>query len=313
MKGQFAEIKLNLSVVSNKNGALSLIPKEFEYYAPESLNEALSLLATMGAQAKILAGGQSLIPLMKYRLVETPTIIDVNRIRDLSSINEDTNGGLAIGALTRHVTLENSSLIKAKCPVLAQAASLIGDAHIRNRGTIGGSVAHMDPAADYLAVLAALDCNIEVAGTGGTRNVSWKDFFLGMYRTALQPTEMVTRITIPREKISKKGAYLKVARSSGDFSIAGVASVIDISSDGVCAQASIGVGALEDKPGRSAKAENTLVGKPLDLDSIRRAADVAGSEFRGFTDMHATAEYRRSLVRVLTRRTLERAAGIHLW
>lgn len=266
----------------------------------------------MREQAKILAGGQSLIPLMKYRLVETPAIIDVNRIRELSSISEDAIGGLAIGALTRHVTIENSSLIKAKCPVLAQAASLIGDAHIRNRGTIGGSVAHMDPAADYLPVLAALDCNVEVVAKDGTRTVSWKDFFLGMYSTALQPTEMVTRITIPREKVSKRGAYLKLARSSGDFSIAGVASVIDISPDGVCAQASIGVGAVEDKPRRSAKAESALVGKRLDLDSIRRAAEVAGSEFRGFTDMHATAEYRRSLVRVLTRRTLERAAGIHL-
>lgn len=289
-----------------------MFPKEFEYYAPESLNEALSLLATMGGQAKILAGGQSLIPLMKYRLVETPAIIDVNRIRELSSISEDAIGGLVIGALTRHVALENSSLIKAKCPVLAQAASLIGDAHIRNRGTIGGSVAHMDPAADYLPVLAALDCYVEVAGKVGTRNISWKDFFLGMYRTALQPTEMVTRITIPREKFSKRGAYMKLARSSGDFSIAGVASVIDISSDGICTQASIGVGAVEDKPRRSAKAESALVGKPLDLGSIRQAAEVAGSEFRGFTDIHATAEYRRSLVRVLTRRTLERAAGIHV-
>lgn len=291
---------------------LSLFPKEFEYYAPESLDEALSLLATMGEQAKILAGGQSLIPLMKYRLVETPAIIDVNHIKVLSSISEDAVGGLVIGALTRHVTIENSSLIKAKCPVLAQAASLIGDAHIRNRGTIGGSVAHMDPAADYLPVLAALDCNVEVAGKDGTRNVSWKDFFLGMYSTALQPSEMVTRITIPREEVSKKGAYLKLARSSGDFSIAGVASVINISPDGVCAQVSIGVGAVEDKPGRSVKAESALVGKRLDLDSIRRAADVAGAEFRGFTDMHATADYRRSLVRVLTRRTLETAAGMRL-
>jgi len=287
-----------------------MFPKEFDYYAPSTVRETLSLLNKHSENAKILAGGQSLVPLMKFRLVESETIVDINGVKELSFIRKNRDGALRIGALARHATIESSALIQTESPLLAQAASVIGDPHIRNRGTIGGSVAHMDPAGDYLPVLAALDSQISLASVSGTRTIDWEDFLLGMYTTSLQPSELLTQIRIPRKKLRQRGVYLKCAKSSGDFSIAGVASLIEIDKSGRCADCSIGIGGVEDRPVRARKAEKELMGSRITRDTLQKAAEIAAQEVRGSTDIHATAEYRRSLVQVLTRRSLERATGL---
>jgi len=266
------------------------------------------LLETYGENAKILAGGQSLIPLMKYRLIAPAYLIDINRVKELSYVRKDREGTLRIGALTRHTTIENSDRLRKECRVLAEAASVIGDPHIRNRGTIGGSVAHMDPAADYLAALCALDCQIKVVSRRGERWLGWKEFFVGMYTTPLEPSEIVAEISIPSHRLGLKGVYLKLARGSGDFALASVAALVVVDQHGVCRDVSIGVGAVEQHPMKAAKAEAALLGRPINEAAIRKAAELAAEGFQGFTDIHATAEYRRDMVRVLTRRSLEKAA-----
>jgi len=253
-----------------------------------------------GGDAKVLAGGHSLLPAMKLRLAQPKTIIDLSRVADLSSIREE-NGTISIGALTTHYQIESSLLLREKCPLLPEAAAQIGDVQVRNRGTLGGSLAHADPAADWPAVILALEAELEIAGPGGRRTVKAADFFVEMMQTALQPNEILCGIRAP--VTAKSVAYVKFAQKASGFAIAGVAAVLDQNSKAV----RIGITGIAAKPYRAAAVEEALQGRALTPELIADAARKAGQGAEALNDIHASAEFRLHLAEVNTRRALERA------
>jgi len=276
-----------------------MIPVAFEYFRPQTINEAVGLLSQK-EDVKILAGGHSLVPAMKFRLAQPKTIIDISRIADLSYIRE-TNSQIHIGAMTTHHLLESSDLLRQKCPLLSETAANIGDVQVRNRGSIGGSLAHADPAADWPAAILALEAELLISGPNNQRTIKATEFFVDIMQTALQPNEILTEIRVP--VTSKSVAYVKFAQKASGFAIAGVASWIDKSKNSV----RVGITGIAAKPYRATAVEQALEGRPLSADAIAQAARKAVQGADPLNDMHASSAFRAHLAEVNTRRSLELA------
>jgi|SRR5579884_3554914 carbon-monoxide dehydrogenase medium subunit len=285
-----------------------MIPASFDYYSPASLDEAIQLLQQHGDDAKLLAGGHSLIPLMKLRLAEPKVLIDLARIPGLSYIRP-SNGGVAIGALTTHHTLETSDLLKTELPLVAEAAAQIGDVQVRNRGTIGGSLVHADPGGDLPAVATALGAEFVLRGPRGERTVGADDFFVAMLTTAAEPDEVLTEIRLPKLQGRAGYAYEKAANLASGYAVVGVAAAVALAEDGTVRDVRIGITGAGPQPVRATAAEDALRGQRPTAEVIRAAADRAPEAVdEPLEDIHASADYRRALLRVHARRALERAA-----
>ncbi|OLC41560.1 MAG: carbon monoxide dehydrogenase [Acidobacteria bacterium 13_1_40CM_65_14] len=276
-----------------------MYPANFDYKRPATVDEAVALLAQHGDAAKLLAGGHSLIPAMKLRLAQPKVVVDIGRISTLSYIRE-AGGKLAIGAMTTHQEIAASRLLQDKCPLLPETASHIGDVQVRNKGTIGGSLAHADPAADYPATILALDAEIEVAGPNGRRTIRAGDFFVDLLQTAIAANELITEIRVP--VTAKTVAYVKTEQKASGFALAGVAAVI--SPSGV----RVGVTGIAAKAYRATGVEQALKGQ-MTANAIALAATHAADGVEPLSDIHASAEYRAHLAQVNTRRALERAVS----
>ena len=283
-----------------------MIPRSFEYSAPGTLNEAISLLQKLGSDAKILSGGQSLIPMMKLRLASPPHIVDLNRIPGLDYITE-TDGVLRIGALVRESDLEHSELVRSRFPILVDTTSVIADQLVRNQATVCGNLAHGDPANDHPATMLALGASVVALGPSGEREIPVESFFPGLFTTALQPDEILTEIRIPIPPPSSGGAYLKMERKVGDYATAGVAVQITLDGSGACSSAGIGLTNVGFTPLKARKTEAFVTGKALDEATIKQASVLAASEAQPVDDIRGSADYKRDLVRVLTVRALNRA------
>jgi carbon-monoxide dehydrogenase medium subunit len=283
-----------------------MIPPSFDYYAPATAAEAIGLLQQLGPEAKILSGGMSLIPLMRLRLAAPRHLIDINRIAGLAGI-EETNGFLRIGALTRESELEGSDLVRAKYPILAQTAAVIGDPLVRNRATVGGNLAHADPANDHPATMLALAAEVVATGPTGERRIPITSFFTGFFATALDPNEILTEIRIPIPPPQSGGAYVKLERKVGDFATAGVAAQLMLGRDDVCDQVRIGLTNVGSIPIEARQAEEVIRGKKIEPEVVRRAAQLAAEASDPSIDLRGSVEYKRDLVRVLTVRALNRA------
>ena len=283
-----------------------MIPRSFEYSAPGTLDEAISLLRKLGPDAKILSGGQSLIPMMKLRLASPPHIVDINRIPGLDYIRE-TSGFLRIGALVRESDLEKSELVRSRFPILVDTTSVIADPLVRNQATVCGNLAHGDPANDHPATMLALGASVVALGPRGEREIPVESFFPGLFTTALEPDEILKEIKIPIPPPSTGGAYLKLERKVGDFATAGVAVQITLDGSGKCSRAGIGLTNVGFTPLKAVKAEAFVTGKTLDESTIKQASELAAGESQPVDDIRGSADYKRDLVRVLTARALTRA------
>lgn len=285
-----------------------MIAAQFDYFAPATLDEAVSLLAEHSDEAKLLAGGHSLIPAMKLRLAQPQILIDIGRIKDFSYIREEGDQ-IRIGAMTTHYQIESSGKLKETCPILPEAAALIGDVQVRNKGTIGGSLAHSDPAADWPAVVLALGASFVVVGKTGERTIKADDFFVDLLTTALEPTEILREIRIPTPKGRVGQAYLKVAQPASGFAVVGVAVSLALDAGGTCQTAGVGITGIASKAYRAGGVEAGLSGKKVDGMTASEAAAHAtdGVEVNG--DLFASADYRRHLAGVYTRRAILSAAG----
>ncbi|NRB49160.1 MAG: xanthine dehydrogenase family protein subunit M [Saprospiraceae bacterium] len=283
-----------------------MIPAPFEYDAPATLDEAIALLEKHGDEAKILAGGHSLIPMMKLRFASPEHLIDINNIPGLSYIKEE-DGYLKIGAMTRESELEESEIIRSKYPIFTDASKLIADPQVRNMGTIGGNIAHGDAANDHPAVMLALKAEVVATGPGGQRVIPIDEFFYGFYMTALQPNEILTEIRIPSVGAGTGNAYHKLERKVGDYATAGVAAQIAVDADGICTYAGIGLTNVNATPLRAARSEEALVGKKLTEETIAAAAQAASEDCNPSTDLRGSEEYKRSMVRVLVKRMINKA------
>jgi aerobic carbon-monoxide dehydrogenase medium subunit len=283
-------------------------PTAFDYRAPATLGEALALLKANIGTAKLLAGGQSLMPVLNFRLASPGLLIDLNRIPSLAGIREEADGSLTVGAMTRNRSLERSPVIRRAIPLLHAAMPYIAHVQIRNRGTIGGSLAHADPAAELPAVCVACDAEFSLAGANGERVLKAEEFFVGLFSTALADDEILTSIRFPAWPPSRRSAFLEVSRRRGDFAVVGVALTLDLDPSGRCAAARIVVFGAADRPQLVRESAALLQGKSLDADLIRTAASAAAASITPRSDHHASAEYRGELVEVLTRRALEQAA-----
>jgi len=283
-----------------------MIPAAFEYHAPTSIIEASALLARLGEDAKILSGGQSLIPLMKLRLANPHHLVDINGIPDLSFIRE-AEGFLRIGALTRESDLEESELIRTRYPLIHDTSQVIADPVVRNLATIGGNLAHADPANDHPAAMLAAGAEIVAAGRGGERRLPIESFFTGPFATALKADEILTEIRVPVPAAKSAGAYLKVERKVGDFATAAVAVQITLDANDVCSRIGIGLTNVGLTPIKAGKAEGALRGQRLDDKAIKEAARLAADAAQPAADLRGPVEYKKDLVRVLTVRALHRA------
>jgi len=282
-----------------------MVPGAFEYFAPRSLPEAVKFLSEHRDDVKVLSGGQSLLPLMKMRLAKPAYVVDLGRVPGLDNITEDGNH-FVLGALVTHAQIENSQLLKSKCPLLPQTATTIADVQVRNRGTIGGSVAHADPAGDWPAAVVALDAEIKIYGPNGERWVDCDEFFLGLLMSVLQPDEIVTAIKVPLTGTDKT-AYLKAAPRSSGFAVVGVAVRLAIDSAGNCSRAAIGITGVTDKAYRPERVEQMLTGQRLDSVIIQQAAAEACRNIEPIEDINGSAEYRKQLTEVYVARAIETA------
>ena len=282
-----------------------MIPAAFGYSSPKTLSEAIALLQQHGSGAKVLAGGQSLIPLMKLRMAAPKHIIDLGRIDGLSYIKE-SDGYLTIGALTREAEIDASELVRTKYPILADTAKVIADPLVRNMATVGGNLAHADPANDHPATMLALGAEVVATGPNGTRNIPVRELFTGLFTTSLSPDEILTEIRIPTPPAGSGGAYLKVERKVGDFAAAAVAVQVTLDG-GTCKNVGIGLTNVGQTPIQATNAEKALEGKPPTDENIQAAARAAAEECDPVDDLRGSAEYKRSLVRVLTGRALRLA------
>ncbi len=283
-----------------------MIPAPFEYHAPKTLEEALRLVERHGDEAKVLAGGHSLLPLMKLRLAAPRYIIDLGRLRGLSYIREE-GGGISIGALTTHTEVEGSSVLRAQCPLLPETAAEIGDVQVRNRGTLGGSLAHADPGADYPAAILALDAEIVAASTGGTRTIPAREFFVDMLTTQLRPGEILSQVRVPVLAARTGTAYCKLHQPASGFAIVGVAARVTVDKAGKIDEVAVGITGLGPKGYRAEAVEKALRGKKVTPKLLADAARNAAQGVEPLSDLHASAEYRREMATVFTRRALERA------
>ena len=284
-----------------------MIPAQFDYVVPASLDEAVALLAQHGDEAKILAGGHSLIPAMKLRLAQPQLLIDIGRLKDLAYIREE-GGQLLIGALTTHYELESSARLRELCPLLPACAASIGDVQVRNKGTIGGSLVHADPAADWPAAALALDAELVATSAQGERTIKAANFFLDMLTTALQPGEILREIRVPLSKTRTGQAYLKLPHPASGFAVVGVA-VNLTRQNGTCAAIAVGITGVSVKAYRATSVEQALTGQPLDEQTITTAAQRAAEGVELNDDLFASADYRRHLATVYTRRAITAAIG----
>ena len=282
-----------------------MLPAPFEYHAPKTVDEALELLDQLGDEGKVLAGGQSLIPLLKLRFASPGHLVDINKIKDLDYL-EERDGALRIGPLFRHKSAERSSLLASRYHVMADAAPQIADPIIRNRGTIVGSVAHADPSGDWGAVLLALDADLVLRSSSGSRTVKARNFFNGPFSTALEPNEMLSEIRIPASRSQTGGAYLKLERKVGDFATVAVAVHLQMA-DGQVGSAGIGLTAVGPQNLKAERAEAALKGRVLDDAAIKEAAGLAAEAAEPKADHRGSVEYKRNVVRVFTERGLRRA------
>jgi carbon-monoxide dehydrogenase medium subunit len=272
-----------------------------------SVDEAVALLDQHGDEAKILAGGQSLIPLLRFRLARPSILIDINRIDGLEYIQE-TDGILHIGAMTREAELDSSDLIRSRYPILLDTSSGVADPVVRNWATVGGNLAHADPANDHPATMLALGARVVARGPAGERVIPIDEFFTDMtFETTLKPNEVLTEIRIPAPTDRSGGAYFKLERKVGDYAIAGVAAYITLDANGNVTYAGIGLTNVGPAPIKARDAEQSLLGKPLDDASIHQAADLAAAASQPVSDTRGPAEYKRDMVRTLTVRALRKA------
>lgn len=279
----------------------------FDYYRPDTVAEAVGLLTSVEG-ARPIAGGHSLLPAMKLRVANPPALVDLGRIEGLDGISR-SGDSLTIGALAKHAAVAASDLVKADCPVLADAAAHIGDPQVRNRGTMGGSLAHADPAADYPTVMRALGATIHVTSGDGERAIPADDFFVDLFTTGLEAGELVTSIEVPVMAAGQAGAYVKHRHPASSYAVVGVGVVITVEG-GSCTQAAIGIGGVTGKPERADSAEAVLVGREPSDDAIVEASDlVADALSNPIGDHYASGEFRVHLASVLTKRALAEAFG----
>jgi len=286
-----------------------MIPANFEYHAPETIESALDLIGRFADDCKILSGGQSLIPLLKLRLAAPAAIVDIGRIKELDYIRVD-GSTLRIGALSTHATIGASPEVKKLCPLLTETAAFIGDPQVRNRGTIRGSITHNDPAADWPAAILALNANVSLRSVRGERTVKAQDFFVGMLTSAARTDEIVTEVSIDLPAQAGASAYLKLAQPDSGFAIVGIAVQLD-HSGGTFNGAGIGITGLAPVAYRAGSAETGLKGKKVEASVIEDAAKLADKDATdAMSDIHASGDYRRHLARVLTARGVKKAAGL---
>lgn len=284
-----------------------MIPAAFEYYKPATVEEAVTLLSSHD-DAKVLAGGHSLIPLMKLRLAEPAALVDIGGLRGLAGIRQ-ADGQIAIGALTTHHTLETADVLRARAQVVAEAAAQIGDQQVRNRGTIGGSLVHADPGADLPAVMLALDATMVLRGPGGERNVPANEFFVEMLTTATQPNEILTEVRIPSLPARSGSAYVKFPNPASGYSIVGAAAIVQLDGSGNCQDVRVGISGAGPMPLRATGVESALRGQAPTPEALQRAAASATDGIDPLEDIHASADYRLHLATVMTRRALEAAVS----
>ena len=288
-----------------------MIPASFEYAVARDIADAIQLLASSGGEGKVLAGGQSLIPLMKFRLAQPALLVDLNRVTGLAEIRE--NGDLRIGALVREADLDTNAIVKARYPILVDTTRVIADPLVRNMATVGGNLAHADPANDHPATMLALRASVVARGQKGERVIPIDEFFVDTFTTALGPDEILTEIRIPKPAARSGGAYLKLERKVGDFAIAGVAVMLALDDKGKIGAVGVGVTNAGPTAIRARKAEELLRGQSPDDKTIAAAAAAAAGESKPWSDLRGPAEYKLDVIRVLTqraiRKALARAAG----
>lgn len=283
-----------------------MIPSAFEYMRPTSLAEAAHLLATHADDARLLAGGHSLLPMMKLRLAVPTLLIDIGRLAELSDIRGQ-NGTITIGACTTHYAIETSDLLRQHCPLLAQTAAAIGDVQVRNRGTIGGSIAHADPVADWPAAVLALGAQVKLVHGSGERMVSADDFFVDMMTTAMESHEILTEIHVPVNPPRSGSAYLKVPQPASGFALTGVAAQVTLGADDTLQHVAVGITGVGSNPYRAHATESALLGQAATPQAIAQAAQLATEGVEALEDIHASPEYRLHLARVYTRRAMQQA------
>ncbi len=283
-----------------------MIPASFDYVRPQSLEDALAQLGEHGDDARVLAGGHSLLPVMKARLADPGVLVDIAGIDGLSGISESEDG-ITIGAMTTHAEIEASASVQGRCRSLAEAAAAIGDVQVRNRGTLGGSLAHADPAADYPAVILAANAEITVAGADGERVIAADDFFTGAYETALGAGEIITSVRIRASAARGSSAYLKAAQQASGFAVCGVAARIALDADGAVERIRVGVTGVAESAYRATSVEDALTGAAPSAESIRKAAATAGEGVDALDDFYAGADFRRHLAGVYAARAIGKA------
>ncbi len=283
-----------------------MYPSAFDYHAPTSLDEALSLLAEHGEDARVLAGGQSLIPMMKLRLAAPAVLVDINDIEGLDTI-EEVNGHIHVGALVRHNDIVRSDVISAHNHTMAAAAPWIADPLVRNRGTVCGSIAHVDPEGDWNSVMLAVDAEVIAVSSAGERVIPIDDFIVDFFTNSLQPGEMVKAVLIPKYSGPSGGTYLKMERKIGDYATAAVATHVELGADGTIAKAGIALTAVNNKNTRATAAEAALVGNAPSPELFAEAGELAAAAAQPEDNVRGPADYKRDLVRVFTRRGLAKA------
>lgn len=283
-----------------------MIPSAFDYVRPSSVAEAIHLLVTHGDEAKLLAGGHSLVPMLKLRLASPSVLIDIGRLDELRGIHE-ASGTIVLGANTTHYEAEASSLLRQRCPLMSETAAAIGDVQVRNRGTIGGSIAHADPAADWPAAVLALEAQLTLASSQGTRTVAANDFFVDLFMTALEEHEILTEVRVPLPPARTGGAYLKVAQPASGFALAGVAAQVTLGPDNTIQQIGIGITGVASSAFRASATEQALRGQTATDEALAQAAAHATEDVEALEDIHASSEYRLHLARVYTKRALQLA------
>ena len=282
-------------------------PAKFDYHAPTELKEALDLLKQYGDEAKILAGGQSLVPMMNMRLARPAVVVDINRITSLDYLERTEDGGLKIGALTRQRTIERSSLVAEVNPLISEVVPYIGHFQIRNRGTVGGSIVHADPAAELPALCSLFQARVVVESTKGERVLTAEELYLTYFTTALEPTEMLTEVRFPALSPGWGWGFQEVARRHGDFAMVGALVLLQLNGDETCRSVRITLFGVDGTPVRAVEAEEMLVGRRPDQDALEEAAGLVSEGLDPESDIHASAEYRKEVGGVLTRRALTSA------
>jgi aerobic carbon-monoxide dehydrogenase medium subunit len=285
-----------------------MFPAQFEYHRATSLKDALAMLKRFGDDAKLLSGGHSLIPMMKLRLAQPGHLVDIASIAELARIREE-GGKVAIGAAATHNQVETSEVVRAKLGLLAETAATIGDVQVRNRGTIGGSLAHADPAADYPAAILALEGEIRLESESGTRAVKAEDFFLDLMTTAAKAGEILTQVSFAPLGAGEGFFYAKHPQPASGFALVGVAAIMKLGRNGTIERVRVGVTGLGAKSFRAKAVETALTGKAPDAGAIGAAAAHAADGIDALSDIHASADFRAELARVHTRRALEQAAA----